>query len=201
MCIQFCCDNNNNNKVTLAALYTCTEYSVFTMIIIMITKEFYYIPNSIHIYLIINYTYIDNKIRLIRWEIGREPWGTLLPRRDCKASFEPCLGPWDIERELRETLLPRWVCEAIARRDGREPWGTLGALGNPDTIARWKGALGNPGRLGEPWYHCEARWKEPWATLGSWNGTLGHPVTFAKRVSRRDVREFLGNPWEVGTGP
>ena len=112
MCIQFCCDNNNNNKVTLAALYICTEYSVFTMIIIMITKEFYYIPNSIHIYLIINYTYIDNKIRLIRWEIGREPWGTLLPRRVCKASFEPCLGPWDIERELRETLLPRRVCEA-----------------------------------------------------------------------------------------
>ena len=135
MCIQFCSDNNNNNKVTLAALYTCTEYSVFTMIIIMITKEFYYIPNSIHIYLIINYTYIDNKIRLIRWEIGREPWGTLLPRRDCKASFEPCLGPWDIERELRETLLPRRVCEAsfesIARRDGREPWGTLGAFGEP----------------------------------------------------------------------
>ena len=81
MWIQFCSDNNNNSKVTLAALYTCTEYSVFTMIIIMITKEFYYIPNSIHIYLIINYTYIDNKIRLIRWEIGREPWGALLPRR------------------------------------------------------------------------------------------------------------------------
>ena len=140
MCIQFCSDNKNNNKVTLAALYTCTEYSVFTMIIIMITKEFYYIPNSIHIYLIINYTYIDNKIRLIRWEIGREPWGTLLPRRVCKASFEPCLGPWDIGRELRETLLPRRVCEAsfesIARRDGREPWGALGALGNPDTISR-----------------------------------------------------------------
>ena len=143
MCIQFCSDNNNNSKVTLAALYTCTEYSVFTMIIIMITKEFYYIPNSIHIYLIINYTYIDNKIRLIRWEIGREPWGTLLPRRVCKASFEPCLGPWDIERELRETLLPRWVCEAIARRDGREPWGTLGALGNPDTIAsEMRGEMG-----------------------------------------------------------
>ena len=64
-----------------------------------------------------------------------------------KANFEPCLGPWDIERELRETLLPRRVCEAsfesIGRRDGREPWGTLGALGNPDTIAsEMRGEMG-----------------------------------------------------------
>ena len=79
----------------------------FTMIIIMITKEFYYIPNSIHIYLIINYTYIDNKIRLIRWEIGRELWGTLLPRLVYEASFEPSLGPWEVGTGPWGTLLPR----------------------------------------------------------------------------------------------
>ena len=147
MCIQFCSDNNNNNKVTLAALYTCTEYSVFTMIIIMITKEFYYIPNSIHIYLIINYTYIDNKIRLIRWEIGRKPWGSQLPGRVCKASFE-----------------------SIARRDGREPWGTLGALGNPDTIAsEMRGEMG-----GSLW--------EPWGPLGVPTGSSWFPSSLGARL-------------------
>ena len=40
----------------------------------------------------------------------------------------------------------------FTRGNGREPWGTLGALGNPDTIARRDGRepVGNPGRLGEP---------------------------------------------------
>ena len=183
MCIQFCSDNNNNNKVTLAALYTCTEYSVFTMIIIMITKEFYYIPNSIHIYLIINYTYIDNKIRLIRWEIGREPWGTLLPRRVCKASFEPCLGTWDIGRELRETLLPRRVCEArilSPRECPRESLPILRDTENPRECPRES-----------------LPFRRTLGTQGIAHGTVETLGTHGRAIDPWEVEAF-GNPGSLG---
>ena len=149
----------------------------------MITKEFYYIPNSIHIYLIINYTYIDNKIRLIRWEIGREPWGTLLPRRVCKASFEPCLGPWDIERELRETLLPRRVCEArilSPRECPRESLPILRDTENPRECPRESLPI-----------------RRTLGTQGIAHGTVETLGTHGRAIDPWEVEAF-GNPGSLG---
>ena len=47
---------------------------------------------------------------------------------------------------------PDTIAKRDARRDGREPWGTLGALGSPDTIAK---------------RDARRDGREPWETLRS----------------------------------